>query len=130
MHTGGQPGLSRPRLNSIAHQRRGARSSTPFSGVIDWQKFASQCSHHASQSCVYVLNVSHDFRIADVPVVLFVVVNGVPSVGIQVMCGSGKIKTQTVIPVQRLPLSDMAQQRKKSSGASVVVLSARCVFLV
>ena len=60
---------------------------------------------------------------------LFVVVNGVPSVGIQVMCGSGKIETQTVIPVQGLPPSDMAQQQKKDSGASFVVLSARSVFI-
>lgn len=85
-------------------------------------------------SCLPVPHVrvesSPMFWIADVPVVLFVVVNGIPSVGIQVMCGSGKIEKQKMLPVQSLPPPNIAQQQqKKSSGANFVVLSARSVLL-
>ncbi|KAJ7497677.1 glyoxal oxidase [Mycena latifolia] len=37
------------------------------------------------------------------PALLFVVVGGVPSVGVQVMVGSGKIEKQTVLPIGDLP---------------------------
>ncbi|KAG1739248.1 glyoxal oxidase [Suillus lakei] len=45
------------------------------------------------------------------PALLFVVVNGVPSVGIQVMCGSGKIEKQLMMPVQNLPSSNIVSQQ-------------------
>ncbi|OJA12656.1 hypothetical protein AZE42_08700 [Rhizopogon vesiculosus] len=66
------------------------------------------------------------------PALLFVVVNGVPSVGIQVMCGSGKIEQQNMVTVQSLPSSSIVQQQNgqsKNSGASFVLLSARGVLL-
>ncbi|ELU44643.1 copper radical oxidase [Rhizoctonia solani AG-1 IA] len=39
------------------------------------------------------------------PALIFVVVNGVPSMGQHVMVGSGKIEKQTILPVQELPAS-------------------------
>jgi hypothetical protein len=62
------------------------------------------------------------------PVVLFVVVNGVPSVGIQVMCGSGQIEKQSTMPVQNLPTSNIISQQagqKQISGTSFLAQSAR-----
>lgn len=62
------------------------------------------------------------------PALLFVVVNGVPSVGIQVMCGSGKIEKQSVMPVQNLPTSNIPSQQagqKQISGSSFLVHSTR-----
>ncbi|OAX37361.1 glyoxal oxidase [Rhizopogon vinicolor AM-OR11-026] len=67
------------------------------------------------------------------PALLFVVVNGVPSVGIQVMCGSGNIEQQKMLTAPSLPSSSIVQQQNgqpsKNSGASFVVLSARGVLL-
>jgi len=64
--------------------------------------------------------------------VIFVVVNGVPSVGIQVMCGSGKIETQNILPVQSLPLSNITQQQqqKQNSGAATVVFAKSVLLCV
>lgn len=42
------------------------------------------------------------------PALIFVVVNGVPSVGVQVMIGSGKIETQTTTAVVDLPSTGSA----------------------
>ncbi|CUA72303.1 hypothetical protein RSOLAG22IIIB_00968 [Rhizoctonia solani] len=41
------------------------------------------------------------------PALLFVVVNGVPSVATSVMVGSGKIEKQPILPVQELPTSSI-----------------------
>jgi len=41
--------------------------------------------------------------IAPGPAYIFVVVNGVPSVGVQVMCGSGTIGKQNLLSVATLP---------------------------
>jgi hypothetical protein len=62
------------------------------------------------------------------PALLFVVVNGVPSVGIQVMCGSGQIEKQSTMPVQNLPSSNITSQQagqKQTSGTSFLADSAR-----
>ncbi|KAG1847941.1 glyoxal oxidase [Suillus tomentosus] len=63
------------------------------------------------------------------PALLFVVVNDVPSIGIQVMCGSGKIEEQSMMPVQNLPASNINSQQaggqKQISGTSFLVHSAR-----
>nr|GAT58538.1 predicted protein [Mycena chlorophos] len=39
------------------------------------------------------------------PALIFVVVNGIPSVGLQVMIGSGQIGEQTTLPIGNLPVS-------------------------
>lgn len=41
------------------------------------------------------------------PALLFVVVNGVPSVGVQVMIGSGQLGAQETLPIGDLPESDI-----------------------
>ncbi|KAJ2926787.1 hypothetical protein H1R20_g10295, partial [Candolleomyces eurysporus] len=41
------------------------------------------------------------------PALLFIVVNGVPSVGVQVMVGSGNIETQQMLPAASLPASQI-----------------------
>ena len=48
---------------------------------------------------------------------MFVVVNGVPSVGVMVMCGSGKIETQTASAVADLPVSSTASNSSSSNGS-------------
>ena len=60
---------------------------------------------------------------------IFVVVNGVPSVGIQVMCGSGKIETQNILPMQSLPLSNITQQQQKQNSGATTVVFAKSVLL-
>ena len=47
--------------------------------------------------------------IAPGPAWLFVVVNGVPSVGVEVMLGSGKIETQPTLPATILRESSMVK---------------------
>lgn len=62
------------------------------------------------------------------PALLFVVVNGVPSIGIQVMCGSGKIENQSMLPVQSLPTSGINSQKtgqQQVSGTSFLSHSAK-----
>ncbi|KIJ68126.1 copper radical oxidase [Hydnomerulius pinastri MD-312] len=60
------------------------------------------------------------------PALLFVVINGVPSIGVQVMVGSGSIGPQQSSPAQQLPQSAIAPQqhsegqKKTSSGTSFV----------
>lgn len=49
--------------------------------------------------------------------VLFVVVNGVPSVGVQIMVGSGKIETQTTTANVALPSSAISKQTSTSTGS-------------
>lgn len=74
------------------------------------------------------LNPFHDFWMTEFPVVLFVVVNGVPSIGIQVMCGSGKIEKQSMLPVQSLPTSGINSQQtgqQQVSGTSFLTHSAK-----
>lgn len=41
------------------------------------------------------------------PALLFVVVKGIPSVGIQVMIGSGAIERQMILPVGSMPVSSI-----------------------
>ncbi|PCH36106.1 copper radical oxidase [Wolfiporia cocos MD-104 SS10] len=52
------------------------------------------------------------------PAMLFVVVNGVPSVGIQIMVGSGQIETQPIHAAVALPPSSIAIAATSSSGSS------------
>jgi hypothetical protein len=52
------------------------------------------------------------------PAFLFVVVRGVPSVGVEVMVGSGAIEPQTVLVADLLPVSSMI-----GSDGAVTVLS-------
>lgn len=49
--------------------------------------------------------------------VLFVVVNGVPSVGVQIMVGSGKIETQATTANVALPSSGVAKQTSTATGS-------------
>jgi hypothetical protein len=57
------------------------------------------------------------------PVVLFMVVNGVPSVGIQVMCGSGQIEKQSTMPVQNLPISNITNTDRRDKSRFPVPVS-------
>jgi hypothetical protein len=57
------------------------------------------------------------------PAFIFVVVNGVPSVGVQVMIGSGQIETQKTLSISSLPSPSLAQQAasgQKDSSASLL----------
>lgn len=51
------------------------------------------------------------------PALLFVVVNGVPSVGVMIMVGSGQIGTQELLSVSSLPSSAIVQQTSVSKDA-------------
>ncbi|TFY58824.1 hypothetical protein EVJ58_g6182 [Rhodofomes roseus] len=51
------------------------------------------------------------------PALLFVVVNGVPSVGVQIMVGSGRIETQPTRANVALPSSAIAKQNSTSSAS-------------
>lgn len=53
------------------------------------------------------------------PALLFVVVNGVPSVGVQIMVGSGQIGTQQILQAANLPASNIVQQTTISAGSTV-----------
>ncbi|KAF8159168.1 copper radical oxidase [Crassisporium funariophilum] len=55
--------------------------------------------------------------IAPGPAFMFVVVNGVPSVGVLVMIGSGTIGTQAILPIGSTPASTIV--RNGSGGAAV-----------
>lgn len=50
--------------------------------------------------------------------VLFVVVDGIPSIGSPVLVGSGQMGTQQVLDVQVLPSSSVAQAQTSSSTSS------------
>jgi hypothetical protein len=52
------------------------------------------------------------------PAFVFVVVNGVPSVGAQVMIGSGQLGTQPVLAVADLPESRIVPNGTSSPGGS------------
>jgi len=79
--------------------------------------------------------------VAPGPAWLFVVVNGVPSVGVPVMLGSGKIEVQKVLTVEALPQStdvtgnpnsnDNGNSKKGASsvGASVHAAGALLAIL-
>ena len=45
--------------------------------------------------------------IAPGPALIFVVVNGVPSIGLQVMLGSGQLGQQTILPSGDLPAASI-----------------------
>jgi hypothetical protein len=51
------------------------------------------------------------------PALLFIVVDGVPSVGVQVMVGSGNIETQQMLPAANLPASQMLLQDSSNTKA-------------
>lgn len=61
------------------------------------------------------------------PALAFVVINGVPSIGAQVMVGSGSIGQQPTSPNEPLPQSAITPQQqsqgptKKGPGASVIL---------
>jgi len=50
------------------------------------------------------------------PALLFVIVNGVPSVGIQVMIGSGQIGPQTILPIGLIPPSSIMRTDVESDN--------------
>ncbi|KII92418.1 hypothetical protein PLICRDRAFT_104299 [Plicaturopsis crispa FD-325 SS-3] len=52
------------------------------------------------------------------PALLFVVVDGVPSIGVQIMVGSGQIGTQDILPIGSLPGSGMPQQNDQVQSSS------------
>ncbi|KAL0956614.1 hypothetical protein HGRIS_002750 [Hohenbuehelia grisea] len=52
------------------------------------------------------------------PAFVYVVVNGVPSIGVQVMIGSGALGDQNVLPIGDLPESSMAQNLAGGGGGS------------
>ncbi|KAF9467368.1 copper radical oxidase [Collybia nuda] len=66
-----------------------------------------------------ILNVSqlppNPALLAPGPALIFVVVNGVPSIGMQVMVGSGKLGDQKTLPIGDLPASSMVQSLSDSS---------------
>lgn len=50
--------------------------------------------------------------------VMFVVVNGVPSIGVQVMVGSGKIEAQQMLAVTDLPSVSISQSNTQTDKGS------------
>lgn len=52
------------------------------------------------------------------PAFIFVVVNGIPSVGLQVMVGSGKLGKQEILPDASLPDSTIVQVMSGSANLS------------
>lgn len=52
------------------------------------------------------------------PALVFVTVNGVPSIGQQIMIGSGQLGNQTVATVQALPASSLYQAPASPSSGS------------
>ncbi|KAJ7072054.1 glyoxal oxidase [Mycena amicta] len=52
------------------------------------------------------------------PALIFVVVNGVPSVGLQVMIGSGQLGNQTMLPIGDLPASSFVDKQSGSSSSN------------
>lgn len=54
------------------------------------------------------------------PALFFVVVDGVPSIGVQVMIGSGQLGTQKILPVEPLPESSIPKvsQSQDATGNS------------
>jgi len=52
------------------------------------------------------------------PALLFVVVNGVPSIGVQVMIGSGQLGKQDIQPVGPLPASNIVQPNNNTSNSN------------
>ncbi|KIM83331.1 glyoxal oxidase [Piloderma croceum F 1598] len=60
------------------------------------------------------------------PAFIFVVVNGVPSVGVQVMVGSGKIEKQKTLSIASLPSPSLPQQTAAGSpkGSSASLMRA------
>lgn len=67
---------------------------------------------HSLPPFLFCLSLSLTFF----PQVLFVVVNGVPSVGVMVMVGSGKIGTQTMSAVADLPAATIVSNSTTTSG--------------
>ena len=52
------------------------------------------------------------------PALFFVNVNGVPSIGVQVMIGSGKLGVQEILPVAELPASSITNPPPQSDQSS------------
>ncbi|KAI0930066.1 hypothetical protein AcV5_006867 [Taiwanofungus camphoratus] len=85
------------------------------------QRFVQlESSYTATSNGAAVLHVSqlppNPAILAPGPALLFVVVNGVPSVGVQVMVGSGQLGAQQTLQAAALPASSMANST--GSGAS------------
>jgi hypothetical protein len=59
---------------------------------------------------------------------LFVVVNGVPSVGVRVMVGSGQIEEQTMLAVESLPQSSIVTATTHHSAGSRVTPALSMIF--
>jgi hypothetical protein len=56
--------------------------------------------------------------IAPGPALFFVVVNGIPSIGVQVMIGSGELGTQKMFPVEPLPASSVNGPKRNENATS------------
>lgn len=56
--------------------------------------------------------------IAPGPALIFVVVNGVPSIGLQVMLGSGTLGNQSVLPVAELPAQNLVSDPTPNGSAA------------
>ncbi len=50
------------------------------------------------------------------PALMFIVVNGVPSVGVQVTVGNGKVGTQDIKDVENLPASNILRTEAGENG--------------
>ncbi|KAG5335700.1 hypothetical protein C0989_000621 [Termitomyces sp. Mn162] len=69
------------------------------------------------------------------PALVFVVVNGVPSVGVQIMAGSGTLEKQAILSIGDLPESsvtptDVAHAMSQTSGARSVGKRPQLLFCV
>ena len=62
--------------------------------------------------------------IAPGPAFVFVVVNGVPSIGQQVMLGSGQLGTQTVLAVSALPVASVVPAPAATTSSAANTKSA------
>jgi hypothetical protein len=56
--------------------------------------------------------------IAPGPALFFVVVNSIPSIGVQVTIGSGELGTQKILPVDPLPASSLSDPKQNENATS------------
>jgi len=62
------------------------------------------------------------------PALMFVVVKGVPSVGVKVMLGSGQLGVQQVLNVQELPLATVATPQRRGASTSITTRQSTSLF--
>ena len=83
------------------------------------QLASSYTGYQANNSAVLHVNqLPGPTIIAPGPAFIHVVVNGIPSIGVQVMLGSGQLGQQTILPPGNLPASNIVVNTTTTSTSS------------